>query len=408
MPPMLMVLTFGSYAASSVMALGLLFSRIRLGNFAGQGTDRVSRAALLLGGTGEISSSGHIALHGPDRVFSLTGCEWTKQKPQLLHLGTTIRAGVRTVAAAGSAFRQAGDEQPLQRLPHVVFRREGAVSTLTKLLRLNVEVQSGDRSFDDAVYIEHDGDRAIVARLVQDAELRAAIREAIGGGAEVVLNEEGHGVALRWVTGTAPDAPERLNAAGQLLGRMADRLPAVENGTLDPRSKQWKRGLWTAAPIVLAAPGIIFGAFLQDRLGPVDTGFGTVALVACSVAFVLAFALAWMRLRGRTAALRRMYLALNVAVALLPTLIASGLAVANGAGVDARATHHTTVVSSRSSKSKSGHLTCYAELAPWREGLSKVEATVPCGRAMNEGTPVTARVGVGRLGWEWVEKVSLP
>lgn len=404
---MLMILTFGSYFIGVFLVVALAISRIRSLN--GAQTGRLTGAAIALGGRGEITrDGGRITLTNPDRVFSLSGTDYGKRQPQTFHLGTTIRSGVRT-APVGSAFRDADRPQVLPRLPHVVVRKEGALAGLTRALRLNREIETGDRAFDDAAYVEHEGDRALVAQLLADARLRAAIVAGLDAGAAVVFNEEEHGVALRFAGGTEPGDPSVLSAAGQKLGAIADLVPAFEDATLRGRPSRWRQGLAAAGPIFVAGPGLVLGGFAHQRFGPIDRGFAVSALAAIAVAIAVALATGWTLARGRVGALRRFYIAMTLAVSLLPALIGSGLAIANGAGVDTREKRTTRVLSTYSSTRKGG-TSCRAKLEPWGDMLGKVEAGISCKRmeTIKAGDAATVTVGVGRLGWEWIENAAVP
>jgi hypothetical protein len=83
----------------------------------------------------------------------------------------------------------------------VHFSQEGVGAKLTKWFR--AELQTGDAAFDQAVYVDTDGDRAELSRWLGESTLREAIRGAVTGGGSVRV--EGPAVTWEQPRGVLPE-----------------------------------------------------------------------------------------------------------------------------------------------------------------------------------------------------------
>lgn len=374
----------------------------------GEGAKKTAEAAVALGGDGSITAGSSIRIPFDERQYELTGAGFAKQGPLLLFLGTTVARPEGPRAA--SAFRDkpgAVAVTPMPRLAHVVLRRESVKDGWGKRVGLNAEPQTGDASFDEAIYVEHDGDRIGTKYLLAIPELRARVLELVDNHTSVVINGEGHGVALRWTADAAPQTPMALREAALKLARLAELIPPVRNLELRPRNRFSMEALAQLVASVVGFGALTLAFMLSGRI-PVDAGFFR-ALFTVSVVSVIALGtVAWVKARGRSRGLARFAWTLLAALVLGPLASLSTLVLANSAGITA--SRREDVAIRAYVQTSKGKQSCYANVRPWRDGLTLLRDTpVACTFAGSVDKPHAGTVvlGSGRLGWEWIERVEV-
>ncbi len=334
------------------------------------------------------------------RTFRLVALTMTKGGPTVLALGTDVTQG------RGSAFRsRPGPSATLPDLPQLVLRPENEHDRLGKRLRLNAELQTGDASFDGLVYIESN-QRTLAETLLSLPEVRRGALAAMSPETSVVLNDELLPLALRWHVSDAPATPNELRASMMALGALADVFPAFERVELI-RPSPGKR-LAVGMGIFLGLVGLIVALPQVYRAyQPLGGAFQLVANVAVGPALVVGLIGSWIVSRGRVRGLARFYWLVALTLLAVPLVVPSVLASVNAVGISEVRTVQTTVVSANQTKNKNS-TTCSAHLAPWPGEPRPVETRISCAHyeAAQKKPPALARLGQGRLGWEWVDDVD--
>ncbi len=136
----------------------------------------------------------------------------------------------------------------------------------SKMQGVERDVQTGDKRFDDAVYVDTTTDDAVVSRLLEPAEVRDAVRELLALGAVLTLDDaEGNviaGVGDLDAYELASPYAERAIEAMLLLART---LPVVASSG---EAKQDRFTSWMsyALPLALGAGFVLF--FFLPMLAP--------------------------------------------------------------------------------------------------------------------------------------------
>jgi hypothetical protein len=116
-----------------------------------------------------------------------------------------------TIMGASSSKRFVELTLALPAAPRVqaTFTREGIVTTLKKLF--SKELQSGDKAFDDVVYISTDTP-AETAALLANASVRATIRRAVVEGGSIQIVKDVVTVKMQGITDDEPDVVDLVRA----------------------------------------------------------------------------------------------------------------------------------------------------------------------------------------------------
>lgn len=371
----------------------------------------VLEGARALGGVGELEPRGAgIAFRIEGRDLRLTGADHHQGGPQTLYLGTTVARPEGPRSTATDPFRgKPGTAPSMPWLAHMVLRRESSRDQLGKRLGLNAEPQTGDAAFDDAIYVEHDGDRVGTRLLLGIPELRGQALRIVDDRRAIVLNTEGHAVAIRWAVGLAPRGATEMREAALSLSAFAETIPPVRSLDLRSPTRVNGKALATGGLIFLIY-GATMATLLQfSRGSPVDTGFYLLcALVSVGIGLI-AIAGGWRFARGRSRGLAMLGWIAAASVAAAPPVTTTALILLNQAGVRADRTEEVGLVRLYSQSSK-GRRSCYAEIVPWRARLTLLrDPSISCNLVHAGKRPKTATltVGRGRLGYEWIADVAV-
>lgn len=307
--------------------------------------------------------------------------------PSSVALGMTLESGVAFVLHA---------EQSADRL----FKRMG----------LAEEFQTGDRAFDDQIYVGSDH-QALHTMLRDQPELRRVLLALFASGVSRVWSD-GHLVRVVRM-GTVTQGPDDLERLSVLREQLA-RLPALARGRADPYV--WKIALvegvcgsiltygFLSLPFWLhASPSVVLRS--MDLVGP--TIFIGVALVLA----VFAAVAIWLQGSSRA---HRVLVECNVLLLLGLPLAAWQLAkdvnvgLDHGPSTELRCTaYHKTFETGRG-KTRSYFVdlnNCQSEVAlPYPDQLT-VDATTY--NALDEGDTLVARIGAGTLHIPWIRSLDV-
>jgi hypothetical protein len=196
-------------------------------------------------------------------------------------------------------------------LPEIEFRRETDADRASKASGMNVEVQTGDPTFDGFVYIESAHRQAVLGPLLQSPELRRAIGELVGAAGTVAIDRDGITVDTR-ALGLALLEPARFLPVFGCLLRIAQLFPALPPGTATPQERGSGLVLLSALSFVV---GIVLVVLLRS-FGQPESSLPRVLGFAAGVALVFAarpLVRAWVKGHARSA----LYLQVTTVASLL-------------------------------------------------------------------------------------------
>jgi len=289
-------------------------------------------------------------------------------------------------------------------LPYVVIFPEKAVDRFGKAIGLNREVQTGDKAFDDAAYVDSYEAEPLVARLLTPPEVRAAAQELLSLGYKVQCS--GRGLeAFQVVYGMNKVDGSTAPAAVAALGRLAAALPGFADGEFKPRTTV--RSYRLAAVLVGAWVGGFFvaglsAAFVDRTLDP-SAAFSAFVVGGgiCWALYVAGLAAA---LRGKSSAMRTLLVGAFLGVIAVPLGSGAALLWLNQSLDAAPATDRVEQVRGRHRYQSD----CTLTVDSWRTPGASEHVPVP--RADYDrlaiGDFVELRVHPGRFGWSWIEKAT--
>lgn len=291
--------------------------------------------------------------------------------------------------------------------PLATFRRETGLDRLGRALRLNREIQTGDREFDREVYIETDDDESAIRAMLESEATRSAIRKAASHGTSLVTSRQGVGVTAYMAPKQTPQ--ERFNAA----------LPDVEAVAAVLRSTGG-RGVRARARGDIGAPVAFFAMFgayvlyLSAQWTKPDVwepwmnadAKRTEHIGLWAVLALLVLAYLWTR--GHSRSLRNFLM-----IAIFGGLSVGGITPLAlwmlNAGLDHSAVvpHETTVISkyTRSGRSYTHHILRFHALFDPKE-TSALDVPSDFYRATDPGARIRVNLRDGAFGWKWVSSVE--
>lgn len=338
-------------------------------------------------------------------------------------LGARSSGSVYAGELAGTAYRYWRIEAGKNRPPsfHVSidcatdgeFRlvRETGALRLFKRLGVSAEVQTGDRAFDQAVYVLSDTP-AFTRSALLDARRREAVQRLQGlGFTEVVLAAGRLEARIRPLRDPAHGSPEVVEEAVRQLGVLGQGLERLQATATPDAGWKARRLAVYAFSIGTAIGGLATVMWGVNAFRPLDGLQVFLDSLRLGLAALLAFGmLALMWLRGRSSSHIHLSVTLGVSLIGIPALAAGGLLVLNGLLDDGPASEHgAPVLHKRWSRSKSS-TTYYATVKSWRAGRRAEEIRIDHStyqRASPGRSRLVVATSAGRFGYEWVADYRL-
>lgn len=333
-----------------------------------------------------------LVLRRPERTVELTASHLGKHAvPRYLWLGTSTREA-----------RRKSDGPCLERLPHATFVAEASVDGVGKLLGLNRELELGDAAFDQKVYVETSrADEALVREVLRAKGVAASVARLVGPGRAVVLNAEGHAVALR-LDNLGP--PEDVLSLVPELEALAAAIPP----TLGVELREKHRASTALVVLVLfVGVGLAVGLILANQAYlPVGKAGLGLALGLSALLFALSVGGAWLACRGRPRGLGAFLVSALVALGLAPPLATTGVVLANALPDDSVVEHPVKVRAARATRSgKSTRY--YLTLEGWPEaGPREVRVRAAIYKPIATHKEGVVRLGRGALGYPWLRAIE--
>jgi hypothetical protein len=162
-----------------------------------------------------------------------------RQAPRPTELRVEIRADLPEPAPAvpGAGYRSDA-HATLSHRPRLRVRPATRTDTLARSFGLGVAPSTGDRDFDAALWIDHDGPRSELREVLASPDVRAQCVALERVGAEAIrLHHEGIGLAVDlWLAPGSARAPEQLRGALRAVSALSSALPRF-SGPVGRRSR---------------------------------------------------------------------------------------------------------------------------------------------------------------------------
>jgi hypothetical protein len=281
-------------------------------------------------------------------------------------------------------------------LPQMRLRTEVPLDGTAKRVGINVEVQTGDAEFDRRVYIESDAPADAVRTALASPDARAEVLSLLESFEDLQFDFEGiHLKAMGDVD------VERAKRAVAGLTRIAATLPRFHESALQARRYPLLGVVLVLSAIdVIPIAAVIVGHLQYPAvhdLAPVLVGLG-----AGAASWIVAAALVFLRLRGRSTSLRDIVVTCAL---LFPICAMGGLAAVywiNGLADGSRATTRKVrvVACAEDSEDHKGSVT-----VAWGKGETVDIARSSCSGVV-AGTMLRVTTHAGALGFPWVASIE--
>lgn len=290
---------------------------------------------------------------------------------------------------------------PSRKLPWVVCYPEGAVDRFGKAIGLNREVQTGDKAFDDAVYVDTSEVEEKVKRLLAVPDVRKAILDLVSMGFKVQLSTRGIEVFQVVYAMSAPDA-SRVAEALPRIAALSGSVPSFDNETLsqEPRARMMVAVAIIATVVLAGVAGAFVASGAVDRT--LSAGHRVLAFLGIGGALWLLFTLSMVLvLRGRSYAFRMFLVASFIALFSLPFGGGAASLWLNQALDASPAEAHEATVRRLSRKGR------VVRVTSWRAGhdIETTNAPMAVFRTLKVGDRVIVQTHRGAFGWPWAEPI---
>jgi uncharacterized membrane protein len=354
-----------------------------------------------------------------NKLFKIVKLELDPQQPHRRVECVELEDGGQTrFGVIGLRERPASVGLPIE-VPEpvqVVFVAERWHHRLGKALLVNVEHQSGDPSFDQAVYIHHNRmPKEYLNALLRSREARESIMELLAKGvSSVVVRQEGEEFAVRCIP---PDlrvlfVQQEVKDAARvpMLARIASALPAV-------RALKLERRRSLGAQLVMALSGAAICSFIaaflfSERWQIVDEAWSSPWVLGATGALLLCVPLL-MVLRGGSRAFGHFVVCAALLWVTMPLASHAGLRAYNALADGQPAQVVRAKVVKRYSggyvKHKGSDERTYLVALELEDSAQPVDLNVSeadYARLPDEGALTRVQIGQGALGWRWFVGVA--
>ena len=296
---------------------------------------------------------------------------------------------------------------PHQNSGQLIVRTERSSDRFFKRIGIVAEVQTKDRKFDEAYFI-NTAEPAFARAMFSRVAARDAVKTIMTSGFDRVTLDEDRILATTRQPGVSRARARSIGDTLQALHELARDQPKIPDHLGQDERASWQLRLQVVY-ITLAMLGIAgFGLFFLDldRFKPVDA---SQVIAHCLVFFIPACAatlyLLVMVLRGRSNSHTHLGISSLIALIVLPFFISGLLMFTNAFGDSSPAeVHRAPVISKRISSGKNGSI-YRVRVASWRAGRGDEEFVIS--RALYQRiepthTHLDIATRAGKLGYEWV------
>lgn len=286
-------------------------------------------------------------------------------------------------------------------LPWIVAYPEGAVERFGKKIGLNREVQLGDPTFDDAVYLDTIDTDEQVKRALASPDVRRLILELIGFGYKVQLSARGVEAYQIVYAMSAPDT-SHVHEMIPRLAQLAQSVPSFAGETL--RKPPLVQTAVLAFIVACVAGGGVMGAIRNSAPAhTLDPAHQAVAFIGVGGAlWLLAMIGVIAAMRGRSNAFRVVLIAAAMGLFTLP-LTGGVLSLVINQKLDhSPAENHEVTIRRLARKGREVTVTS------WRAGrdFETTTAVYTLFNTLKVGDHVIVSEHPGALGWAWTEVVD--
>ncbi|HZF00163.1 MAG TPA: hypothetical protein VE981_24345 [Planctomycetota bacterium] len=286
--------------------------------------------------------------------------------------------------------------------PWVDIFPEGSFERFGKRIGMNKEVQTGDESFDEAVYVDTLDPEEHAERLLSVAEVRTEIRGLVGLGFRVKFSARGV-EAYQILSSRSAMDPAKAGQAAEALVRLAAKAPDFGDVGLKPRGE----ANWAAVPAIIAmVTGILLMAGLSVFASRIVHGSSVAAAIllyggGAWILYMLALT-AWFR--GRSYAMRVLSAGGFLGFIAIPGGVGMTMVALNELLDRSPSTGHVEIVRSFRRYKSSRYIT----VDSWIQADRREELGVSTDvfNSLKTGDRVIVREHAGKFGWAWTEPVT--
>lgn len=280
----------------------------------------------------------------------------------------------------------------------LTLRLETGVDRVGKFLRINREMQTGDATFDQRVYVESDAADAVVLATLADPALRTnAVRCLELGSASVTLDRQGDLHVERPLPHAELVEPAQLIPLIDALGAAAEAIPPLAA----TRATRTFTGVFTLVAILSALLSWPLFYLCNTLWEPLGSDLYVSSALGGFILWFLSLPILVLVLRGRSASLRYLVVcALALALA-LPLGGADVMLTLNGLlDTSAPLPHEARVTKMRRTSGKS--TAYYLTVPSWHPGEKAIEMKISSSLffEVDVGMDLTVTTSRGFLGWE--------
>jgi hypothetical protein len=367
-------------------------------------SDALNEAELIdgwMGPTGEPDTYRRLADWGDESIEAFLLASGGKNPTVMLRVS-------RKMAPSGWLGVEVPEPPVLEFVAETWFHRLG------KALSINVEHQSGDRRFDEAVYIHHNGMPALyLNNVLRERAAREAIMSLLQTSSidlELRQTEQQVTISCRWPQGLS-DHPLRgvgsYRVAQQLLA-IAQGVPAVT--PQHPQLRGSAYDLLVLASVCLLIGAGIFASIVSLKWIIISEARWAPSLLSAALWLVVNVALV-LGLRGDSRSFGRIIVLSVLLSIVMPLLMIPSLKMLNALGDRAEPERREVVMVARWQRLTQGKNQQTFYYLKWREPGAEqaIEREVSLDLyldAPDAGHRAVLLVGPGLLGWPWLKGIE--
>ena len=290
---------------------------------------------------------------------------------------------------------------------HLIVQSERGGDRFFKRIGIVAEVQTGDRNFDDAYFI-NTAEPSFARAMPKRVTTRAAMTSLIAGGFDSVTLDDDRILATARQPRGSLDRRRPIGDTVSALQALAREQPRIPKHLGRNERASWKLSLQflyvTLTLLAIAGFGLFFVDL--DRFKPIDSSQVTShCLLLLIPAYATSLYFLILVLRGRSSSHTHLGISALISLIALPFLISGLLMFANAYGDNSPIeTHPVTATSKRVSHSKNG-ATYRVAVTRWRTARAQPEFVVSRAlfkRIESGRTLLVVTTRAGKLGYEWL------
>jgi len=288
-------------------------------------------------------------------------------------------------------------------LPDVEMRKESGTDRFGKRIGLNYELQTGDRLFDDHVFVVCGRDNTVLDRLLEPDAVRKGILFVLKSGFDRIAFGK-HGFTAHKLCGSSfAITQQQFEEILAALEMIEQALPEFRPGEI--RYQTFKPfGLVGVALGVSGITGLVLLIAGSTQFPTLDNALHFSSVGAGVLVWLVTVFLAGRFLRGKPDAFRAWIMGTILGLGIAPVLCIGIALVVNGWLDTSPPVTHTALIQNMQTVRNKNSRTYYLYVKSWRPTESTLKIKVPANYYLQRsiGKNATISTKKGHWGWEWV------